>query len=404
MNGAQATAGRNARPRVAMFVSPAVTFEHDWADAAASVSDLIRIETVDALAWPALRDCPVLARNPDDSTWYQLLRGPKLPWRLLGSLSDLPAVYRTVRALQRLEEEHGPIDLLHAHFYPSARFFPRVKRRLGTPYVVTEHSTALTLESPDKVVTKRGVRIARTVYREAAAVIPVSRSLLGAIRRLGLEGHFVVVSNPVDPVLFQPRHRPVSPDRVDLATVVRLARVKGIDVLLEALALCRERDPRLHLTVAGSGPLEDELRELASNLGVGEAVSFVGRLDRNQVARLLARSDVFVLPSRTENLPVSIIEALMSGLPIVATRVGGVPELVPEGRGRLVQKEDVLGLAEALLATIAELPQHDRVASAEDARRKYSFEATGRALAEIYEEARNGNGERRAPAPDPSGR
>jgi glycosyltransferase involved in cell wall biosynthesis len=390
------TGPERVRPRVAMFVSPAVTFEHDWADAAATVADLVRIEMVDDLAWPALRDCPELARKPGDPSWYQLQRGPKLPWRLLGSLSDLPAVNRTVRALRRVEEDHGSIDVLHAHFYPSARFFPRVKRRLGTPYVVTEHSTALTLESPDKVVTKRGLRIARTVYREAAAVIPVSQSLLGAIKSLGLKGHFIVVSNPVDPELFQPRHRPVSPDRVELATVVRLARVKGIDVLLEALALCRERDPRLHLTVAGSGPLEGELRELASNLDVAEAVRFVGRLDRKEVAGLLARSDVFVLPSRTENLPVSIIEALMSGLPIVATRVGGVPELVPEGRGRLVQKEDVLGLAHALLATIAELPQHDRVAAAEDARRRYSLEATGQALAEIYAGARNGDGTGRA--------
>ena len=379
------------RVRVVMFMPPSVTFGHDWADAASRVADVVRIEMTDELSWPAVASYPVLAQNPLDPTWYQLKRALKLPRRLLGQLADLPRTARTIRALRYLQQVHGPIDVLHAHFYPSARCFPLVKRRLEIPYVVTEHSTALTLESPDKKITKRGLRIAATVYREAAVVMPVSQSLMRAIKELGLHGRFQVVSNPVDGSLFRPRGRRESSEYVELVTVARLARVKAIDVLLHAVADL-QADLPTRLTVIGSGPLEGELKRLRTELGLDDVVDFLGRRSREEIADYLSNSDIFVLASRAENLPVAVIEALMSGLPVVATAVGGVPELVPPDRGRLVDKDDPVGLASAIRATITELPAHDRVAAAADALERYSMEATGLALETVYEKARTGFG------------
>jgi glycosyltransferase involved in cell wall biosynthesis len=370
-----------------MFLPARVTFGHDWADAAATVADVLRLELVAELAWPPLANLPWLARNPDHPGWYQLRRPLRLPRRVLGPAADLPRVRRVTGALQYLQRVHGPVDLLHAHFYPSARYFPAVQRSLDIPYVVTEHSTALTLESPDKVVTQRGLRVAARVYRDAACVMPVSQSLLEAIQSLGLTGRFKVVTNPVDADLFAPASRDGCPDRIELITVARLAKVKGLDVLLRAFAACRSQDRRLHLTIVGEGPLETELRAIAASLGVDEAVHFTGRRERRDIAVLHAESDVFVLASRAENLPVALIEAMMSGLPVVATRVGGVPELVSSARGRLVNRDDPEALAVALRQTVAELPMHDRVAAAAEARARYSMAATARALAETYREA-----------------
>ena len=375
-----------------MFVPHVVSFGHDWADAASRVADVVRIEVRDELSWPAVASYPVLAQNPLDPTWYQLQRAHKLPRRLLGPLADLPLVARTIRVVRYLQQVHGPIDVLHVHFYASARYFPLVKKRLRIPYVVTEHSTALTLESPDKKITKRGIRIASTVYREAAVVMPVSQSLLRAIKKLGLRGRFQVVSNPVDASLFRPSGNREPNEYVELVTVARLARVKAIDVLLHAVADL-QADLPARLTVIGSGPLEDELKRLRTELGLDDVVDFLGRRSREEIADHLNNSDIFVLASRAENLPVALIEALMSGLPVVATAVGGIPELVPPDRGRLVDKDDPVGLASALEATITELPTHDRVAAAKDALEKYSMEATGLALETVYEKARTGFGD-----------
>lgn len=137
-------------------------------------------------------------------------------------------------------------------------------------------------------------------------------------------------------------------DAVVALTVANLRREKDYPNLLRAAQIALAEDPRLVLLAAGQGPLEDEIRTLHQEWGLGERVQLLGY--RADVPDLLAASDVFVLGSAFEGLPVSIMEAMAVGLPVVATRVGGVPEAVVEGRtGLMVPAHDAPALAQALL-------------------------------------------------------
>jgi len=122
--------------------------------------------------------------------------------------------------------------------------------------------------------------------------------------------------------------------------------IKRVDRLLEAFALVRSSVQGVHLAVVGDGEIRGELEELATQLGVDSAVSFLGY--RRDLSAIAAASDVAVLSSDNEGTPVSLIEAGAAGRPAVSTDVGGVAEVVTPESGLLVPPEDVRGLAEAI--------------------------------------------------------
>lgn len=134
-------------------------------------------------------------------------------------------------------------------------------------------------------------------------------------------------------------------DRFLVLTMAKLMHRKGLDLLLAAFA--QLADPRAVLAIAGSGPEEQNLRALATQLGLGNRARFLGH--RDDTGDLLAAADLFVLPSRAEGLGVAALEALAAARPVLATRVGGLAEVVVDGRcGMLVPPEDVPALAAAM--------------------------------------------------------
>jgi glycosyltransferase involved in cell wall biosynthesis len=139
-----------------------------------------------------------------------------------------------------------------------------------------------------------------------------------------------------------------------------LAGQKGFDVLLDAAAHWRDLDPPPLLAIAGDGPLAGELRARAAALGV--AASFLGR--RDDIADLLAAAAVFVLPSRWEGQPLIVQEALRAAAPIVATRVGGIPDLVGDDAAVLVAPGDAPGLAAAVRAVLTDASLANRLRAA----------------------------------------
>jgi glycosyltransferase involved in cell wall biosynthesis len=134
---------------------------------------------------------------------------------------------------------------------------------------------------------------------------------------------------------------------VVVGTVGNFTRKKDHPTLLEAAARIADRHEELRVVLVGSGPLEGELRHATRELGLDGRVLFAG--SRDEVASLMPAFDVFALSSRNEGLPIALLEAMGSGIACVATAVGGVPEVVTDGReGLLVPPEDAAALAEAL--------------------------------------------------------
>ena len=138
-----------------------------------------------------------------------------------------------------------------------------------------------------------------------------------------------------------------------LLFVGRLAPVKGLRVLLEALTTARKNHPNLRLTIVGDGEDREHLERLARPLG--DAVRFTGYLTQDEVAEILGDVDAFVLPSFAEGLPVVLMEALAAGKPAIAPRVAGVAELIEDGRtGHLIHAGDTAGLTRTLEALAAD--------------------------------------------------
>lgn len=180
-----------------------------------------------------------------------------------------------------------------------------------------------------------------------------------------------------------PRPRPAdAPPRI--INIARHVEVKGVDVLLEAM---RHVDPAVHLIQVGSGPVD--LRGLAVEFGVADRVEFREVPWEARAADLIPEADLFVLPSRDEGLPVSIMEAMLAAVPVVATDVGSIREEVVDGEtGLLVPKEDPGALAVAINELMADPSRRAEMGrrAREIALERFTIDATVRRYCELYAE------------------
>jgi L-malate glycosyltransferase len=236
-------------------------------------------------------------------------------------------------------------DVVHAHVYSAALPALLLGRLAGAVVAVTEHYTGFARG----LVTGTDRWVARTAFSRADVVAPVSEDLAEHLRVLAPEARIRVLPNVVDTEVFGATPRTPHDGPARLLTVGALAEKKGHAYLLDALVIVRRRR-EAELDVVGDGELRSVLEARAAELGLGSAVRFRGELPKQDVAWLMAQADLFVLPSLHETFGCVLIEAMASGLPAVATRVGGVPEVLPPVAGELVAARDPEALAQAIEA------------------------------------------------------
>ena len=179
----------------------------------------------------------------------------------------------------------------------------------------------------------------------------------------------------------------IDPDEIVFGTVANFRREKAYEVLLEAARIALASALRLRFVAVGQGPLEQEMRALHAKLGLGDRVQLLGY--RDDAVRVMSAFDVFTLSSRHEGLPVSLMEALALGLPVVATAAGGLPHMVTDGvEGLLVPIDDPRALAEAYLDVATDPIRRSAMAEAA-AKRAHDFDITSaaRRLEQLYTEA-----------------
>jgi glycosyltransferase involved in cell wall biosynthesis len=212
---------------------------------------------------------------------------------------------------------------------------------------------------PVRIGSRRGLieapalqRVQRIAYTTAHRVVANSQAAEKRLRFEGVPPHKIeVIHNGVDPAAFAPREYSQRPRRI--AIVACLREEKRIDVLIAAAPRVLARYPDAEFWVVGDGTCRDQLMSLARTAGVFPRFRFFGH--REDVPALLAEADLFVLPSRSEAFPNAVTEAMAAGLPVVATDVGGIPELVVDGlTGRLVPPGDAVALGRALLDMLDE--------------------------------------------------
>ncbi len=261
---------------------------------------------------------------------------------------DLPAFVRLVRTLRRLRPA-----LMHSRNWAAFDAIPAA-RLAGVPFVVHGEHGREAADPLGRSRRRNGAR--RTLAPLVSRFVTVSDDLRDwLVDFVGIPSHKVVtIRNGVDLSRFGHLERHparlrlgLATDAVVIGTVGRLDPVKDQAALVRAFAAVASNHPGAYLVLAGDGPCRGALGQLVEELGVAPRVRLLG--DRTDVPAVLAAMDVFVLPSIAEGISNTILEAMASGLPVIATRVGGSPELIEDGVvGTLVPPQDPAALAAAL--------------------------------------------------------
>jgi glycosyltransferase involved in cell wall biosynthesis len=298
-----------------------------------------------------------------------------------------------LRALaDRWKTDVGPArGVVHAHtVYPDGAGAVALAERLGWPLVITEHSSFV-----DRIVSVPALRARyEGALAKAHAVLAVSEMLAAELRAAfpAQAGKIAVLPNAVPVDLFG-----ADPDAERIADELLFVgyrkATKGIENLLRAVALAHERRPGIMLRLLGRSP--DEATEagwhaLASELGISDVVRFEPAVDRAGIAAAMARASLFVHPSPRETFGVVAVEALASGLPVVATDSGGVTEILGSNAdevGAIVAIDDPAALAEGIVTTLERRATFDAAALRASVERRFGAAYVAERLLVVYREA-----------------
>jgi len=287
-----------------------------------------------------------------------------LRYRAIPGLSRPVNGYVCSRALDSPLRAFKPDIILAYWLYPDGFASVLAARRLGIPAVVKAIGTDFN-DKHDVFTT----RLTAWTLKRADRVLTVSQDMAKQMVANGVPAAKVVpVLNGCDKNIFFPSVESSGPGQ-RILFVGRLERGKGLQELISALPFVRRHVPGVHLHIVGQGPLRDELRQQASELRLADCIAFEGVLPSRSIADFMRRCDVLALPSYAEGCPNVVIEALNCGLPVVASRVGGIPELVDEESGMLTRPREVESLSGALRDALSR--QWDRRAIARRTQRSW---------------------------------
>lgn len=314
----------------------------------------------------------------------------------LGPAHDLPLERLSARTLARvvgLIRRHR-IDVVHSHGKGAGLYARLAGALTGTPAIHTFHGIHVSKYGRTGRALYLGLE--RWLSRLSFRVINVSESQArtGEALRLWPPGRAVVICNGIDAEETRRVFRDQGLDRAALGlpgdapvigTIARLDPVKGVDVLVEALARLRPRVPGILGLVVGQGSEMARLRTQAAREGLDGAVVFAGEIDEG--VRALRAMDVYVSTSRSEGLPLSLLEAMACGVPVVVTRIPPHAEIVIDGRtGLLACVDDPGDVADKVAALMEDGPRRHAcaAAAAADVALRYAISATASRLAGLY--------------------
>lgn len=302
------------------------------------------------------------ARNGID-VWHP--RYPLLP-KVGMTLAPLTLATACLRPLRKMIREGFDFDVIDAHyFYPDGVAAAMLARWVGKPLLVTARGSDINL------IARRALprRMIRWAADKANAVIGVSGALVEELARIGVDREKLhVMRNGVDLERFQPLASNMLRDSLGvtggpvLLSVGNLVVNKGHDLVIDALSLLKPGFPDARLIVVGHGPELLRLQSLAHKRGVAASVIFFGAVANEELAALYGAADALVLASSREGWPNVLLEAMACGTPVVATRVGGIPEMITCRQvGIMTDERSAAGLAKALSRLLAEPTERAQV-------------------------------------------
>lgn len=287
--------------------------------------------------------------------------------------------------IRKVFAHFGRPDIVHVNILTRTALpalYLRFTRQI--PYVITEHWSRYL---PSRNSYHGCIRkwLTRHVVRKASALMPVTNNLLTAMQQHAIiNPRSVVVNNVVEDYFFES----VARTKDNYTRLLHIScfddEPKNISGMLSVVAQLMDMRSDFRITLVGTGKDIEAIKKLAESLGILSKLEFTGELPPVDIAAILYRSDFLVLFSNNENAPVVISESLACGKPVVATRVGGIPEMIDKTNGILVDPGDEKGLLEALNFMIDHHSDYNATEIQKQARLNYSYSTVGEAIYTLY--------------------
>jgi glycosyltransferase involved in cell wall biosynthesis len=346
---------------------------------------------------------PMVVTNRIDTPKSYVVDGIRV--ECYGSLNTgfrlgIPYSIPTVTSLETFLKAVKSSEIVHAHGHPylTSLIASKLAKRYSKPFVLTQHNTFIEYDSVfDRVERLNDLAVGKETLKEADKIITVSNATKDYVLSLGAKPEKIkVLHNGVDLVHFRPltgkreemrRKLGISQSSIVVLTVRRLVYKNGIDTLIEGANIAVKKNPKIIFLVVGKGPDLNNVQMRIRQLGIENNFRLTGFVKDEDLPFYYNAADFFVLPSKSgEGLPLVALEAMACGLPVIATNVGGISEILMKDYGKLVPSNQPELLAKAIL----EFSDIDFSSRKLELRavmeEKYSWDKNVETLIGIYEE------------------
>jgi len=287
----------------------------------------------------------------------------------------------TLSAVRKLHKS-WKIDIIHAHFaYPDGVAVRHICKKLGLKYVITEHQGAIGTFLKNPILKNQILK----VYQDSAKTIAVSEFTKQQI-----------LENSTNPLLIEVIPNGVQVDRFELTVkkqvpknlifIGNLIYTKGIHLLIQAITNLRKEGITFKLAIIGNGVYKSTLMNIVKRDKMDKSVEFLGTRTANEIAQLLPEYDILVLPSFIESFSVVLIEAMSTGLPVIATKCGGPEYIVTPETGVLINPYSTEEIASALLMMLKDWQKYDPLVISTYAKEKFNIVSIVQRICSIYTE------------------
>jgi glycosyltransferase involved in cell wall biosynthesis len=315
----------------------------------------------------------------DDSSTYFIIYIPKMYWTIIELISFL-------LILAIVKKKHQDFDIVNFHIaYPNCAYLNLIRKWVKTPMVITEHWSGyhynFNISNPKK---RRRIQ---KIFHGKIPIITVSNSLMNDIKIFS-KATFIsyVLPNIVDTKIFKFKKKETPKASVKFFMVSQWKWPKNPLPVIEAWGKVITIYPEATLKIGGYGPQTIEIEKLIDKLDLNKKVTFIGKLSQHQVALEMQDANVFIHSSEYETFSVVCAESLCCGTPVIASRVGGIPEYIHEENGILVEDNSPNAFCEKIMEMLNGIKEMDFEKISRDASKKFSEKKIGRQYLSILNE------------------
>ncbi len=288
------------------------------------------------------------------------------------------------RVIKEYFQKNGKPPLIHVHVPMKAGMLALYAlKKFNIPYIVSEQASHYETAAPDNFFKRSRFfrRNTKKIFQSAAAVTNVSETIGKKLQDFFDIKDVKTIYNLVNTSLFfyQPKNETNKFRFIHVSSLTDQKNPKGI---IRALALFKNCRTDWECVICG--PASEELIMFTEEIGLKNEIRFTGEISYSHVADEMKKADAFILFSNHENLPCVIIEALCCGLPVISTNVGGIPEIINESNGILINNEDEDALCNAMKLLYSNYKSYNRMAIAKNAQEKFSYTTVSKQITEVY--------------------